>query len=364
MDKFTHSSLITEPYQLTYSYYTSPGFGDQVSKDASLPVLMIVHGFPDDAHMWEGAVPSLQKLGYPMLLPDLLGFSGSSKPTDPTMYNYKQQADSLRQVLEKEGVKGKRVIPIGHDWGSGTVQRFFLYHRDVCIGLSLLSLAYVVPSPEHFSLHTANYETSKRFGYPQWAYWEFFCAPDAPEIMRRDLGRFWEVNNGNYPSPNPEEKGRDIWMREMFCVKNGMREYMTRTGKYADGWTAPLKNYPQGEKNRKEYIERMSRDGFEGPVCYYHSLANNTMLKEEQELCKKGPNGEDKRVIDVPLLYIGQTGDWVCRTDLMKDSVDLGLVKDLEEKIIDAGHWCLSEKPEEIAKAIGDWVVKRFPIKK
>ncbi len=362
MDEFAHKQKITSPYSLTYSYYLSPNFNEIASSKTSIPILLLLHGFPDNAHMWADAIPHLSMLGYPMILPDLLGFSGSSKPTDPSRYNYLQQANSLSQILDYEGVKGKRVVPIGHDWGSATAQRFYLYHRDRCVGLCLLSLAYQIPSPEPFDLSTANDQTAKRFGYPQWSYWEFFTAPDAPELMRQNLERFWEVNNGNYPSPLPEENGRDIWMREMFCTKNAMREYITQTGKYAN-WIVPLKDYPDGHKLKQKFIERFSRDGFEGPVCYYHSLANNTMLEDEKELCGKDENGQDRRLIDVPFLYIGQTGDWVCRTNLMSDAKEQGLVTDLEEKVVEAGHWCLYEKPQEIAEAIGDWLQRRFPVK-
>ena len=363
MDNFKHKSLITSPYSLTYSYYLSPDFTSHANSSSTLPILLLLHGFPDDAHMWEGAIPHLSSLGYPMVLPDLLGFSGSSKPTDPSRYNYRQQANSLAQILDHEGITEKRIIPIGHDWGSATAQRFYLYHRDRCVGLCLLSLAYQIPSPEPFDLAAANEQTAKRFGYPQWSYWEFFTAPDGPELMRQNLERFWEVNNGNYPSPLPEESGRDIWMREMFCTKNAMRQYVTGTGKYKD-WTVKRKDYPDGEKLKQKFIERMSRDGFEGPVCYYHSLANNTMLEDEKQLCEKDENGKDKRVVDVPLLYIGQTGDWVCRTDLMADAKEQGLVSDLEEKVVQAGHWCLYEKPQEIAEVIGDWLRKRYPTTK
>lgn len=309
-------------------------------------------------------MPHMLKLDYPMILPDLLGFSGSSKPTDPYRYNYKTQANALAQILDTEGLRSttRRTIVVGHDWGSATAQRLYLYHRERFIGICLISLAYQIPSPQPFSLWTANHETTKQFGYGQWLYWEFFTAPDAPEIMRQNLELFWEVNNGNYPSPLPEENGRDIWMREMFCVKNAMREYVTQTGRWA-GKRVALKNYPQGDAQKQKFIKRMSRDGFEGPVCYYLSLANNTMLDDEKELCQPGPGGEDKRKIEVPMLFIGQTGDWVCRTDLMAPAKQQGLVKDLEEKVIDAGHWCLYECPEKVAEAIGEWLVRKFPIR-
>ena len=116
LDTFEHKTLVTKPKSLTYSYFLSPNFNKK--QDPSVPTLVFIHGYPDDAYMWAGAVPHMLKLPYPFLLVDLLGFGGSSKPTDPPNYNYKQQADSIAQILDEEGV-GSNVIPIGHDWGSG-----------------------------------------------------------------------------------------------------------------------------------------------------------------------------------------------------------------------------------------------------
>lgn len=362
MDHFEHKSLVTKPYDLTYSYYTSPQFHATVKK--GVPALILIHGFPDDAHMWAGAVPKLLELPYPIAILDLLGFGGSSKPTDPSKYNYKQQADSIAQILDKEAVpKEGAVIPVGHDWGSATAQRFYLYHRERCVGLTILSLAYQIPSPEPFDLEKANAATAERFGYPQWEYWNFFTAPDAPKLMAQNLERVWEANNGQHPSPDPKENGHDVWMRDMFCTPGLMREYVTGTGRYKD-YTVPLRYYPNMEQVKKAFIDRLGRDGFEAPVCYYHSLAQNTMLDEERSLCPATNGGKDLRKIEVPMLYIGQSGDWVCRVDLMSDAVKEGLVKDLEEKVVQGGHWILYEKPDEIAAILGDWLSRRFSVSK
>lgn len=373
MDDFENKSVITKPHSLTYSYYTSPAFKEKL--DASVPTLLFVHGFPDHALMWEATIAKLKNLPYPMLAVDLLGMGKSSKPADAVLYNYRKQADAIAQILDKEGVPNN-VIPIGrsrrsdkdllltslgHDWGSATSQRFYLYHKKRCVGLSLISLAYQVPSTEPFDLDTVNDATAKRFGYPQWEYWKFFTAPDAANLLRENLERFWEINNGNYPSPKPEEHGRDIWMREMFCTPNAFRDYITQTGAYTDK-TVSSKPYPDLENVKASFIQRLSRDGLEGPVNYYHSLKNNTMLEDERALCNT--ENDQARKIEVPLLYIGQTGDWVCRTDLMSDAKDQGLVSDIEEKVVDAGHWVMYEKPEEIAKLLRDWLTRKFPVKK
>lgn len=200
----------------------------------------------------------------------------------------------------------------GHDWGSATAQRFYLYHRQRCIGLSINSLAYQIPSPAPFDLDEQNQQTAKRFGYPQWEYWNFFTSPSAPNLMRQNIRRFYEVMHGNLPSSDPKEGGRDIWMREMFCVPGAMQDYITSSGKYKN-WTVDLKPYAEDEELWERFRERLCRDGLEGPVNYYFSLKENTMLGDERALCE---TEKDKR-IDVPVLYIGQTGDWVCRTDLV-----------------------------------------------
>jgi len=116
MSKLEHKTLATKPFHLTYSYYLSPDFNNKL--DPSIPTLVFLHGFPDDAYMWAGAVPSLLKLSYPFVLVDILGLGGSSKPTDAANYNYRQQANSINQILDQEKVPNN-VIPIGHDWGSG-----------------------------------------------------------------------------------------------------------------------------------------------------------------------------------------------------------------------------------------------------
>jgi soluble epoxide hydrolase/lipid-phosphate phosphatase len=122
MNKLEHKTLVTEPHDLTYSYYLSPDFNKKL--DSSVPTLVFLHGYPDDAYMWAGAVPLMLKLPYPFILVDILGLGDSSKPTDASLFNYRKQANSIAQILDREKVPNN-VIPIGHDWGSRRQWLFF-----------------------------------------------------------------------------------------------------------------------------------------------------------------------------------------------------------------------------------------------
>ena len=82
------------------------------------------------------------------------------------------------------------------------------------------------------------------------------------------------------------------------------REYVAKEGKYKD-FTVDLKPYAKDPELQKRYMERMKKDSYAAPVNYYHSLKDNHNLEDESTFSE-----EDKK-ITVPLLYIGQTGDWV-----------------------------------------------------
>ena len=143
----------------------------------------------------------------------------------------------------------------------------------------------------------------------------------------------------------------------MFDVPNGIREYLTSTGKY-EGYTVRLHPYAKDANLRKQLEDRWRSYGLKGPVYYYHTLKNDIMLEDEKELIDR-PEGTK---IEVSHLYIGMTGDWVCRTDLTKDAIDAGLVDDVEEKVVDAHHWCSydPEKGIEIAGIILDWLGRKY----
>lgn len=48
----------------------------------------------------------------------------------------------------------------------------------------------------------------------------------------------------------------------------------------------------------------------------------------------------------------------------MSDAKEAGLVDDVEEKVVEAGHWVMYEKPEEMAGLMKDWLERRFPVQK
>jgi 2-hydroxymuconate-semialdehyde hydrolase len=83
------------------------------------PAVVLLHGFPSSSHLWRDLVPVLAPR-FRAIAPDLLGYGGSSKPTDPAALTITAQAAAVRELLRTLAVEGAAVI--GHDIGGGVAQ--------------------------------------------------------------------------------------------------------------------------------------------------------------------------------------------------------------------------------------------------
>jgi NAD(P)-dependent dehydrogenase (short-subunit alcohol dehydrogenase family)/pimeloyl-ACP methyl ester carboxylesterase len=86
------------------------------SGPASAPVLLAVHGYPDDHSVWDGVTahlaPQLRVVRY-----DVRGAGLSDAPTATRSYRLDQLVDDVITVLDDVAAEGQ-VQLLGHDWGS------------------------------------------------------------------------------------------------------------------------------------------------------------------------------------------------------------------------------------------------------
>jgi pimeloyl-ACP methyl ester carboxylesterase len=80
------------------------------------PVVML-HGFPDDAHAWDRVAPPLAQAGYRVLAPYLRGY-GATRFPDPAMPRMAEQAAIGQDVLDfADALRLPRIALAGYDWG-------------------------------------------------------------------------------------------------------------------------------------------------------------------------------------------------------------------------------------------------------
>ena len=91
-------------------------FGD--IDDTTLPLAVLVHGFPDTPNTWRHLGPDLAGRGYRVVAPWLPGYDApTNKPISVGTY--------VRSVLDARGTyrADERAVLIGHDWGAVGVVR-------------------------------------------------------------------------------------------------------------------------------------------------------------------------------------------------------------------------------------------------
>ena len=82
--------------------------------DIKRPTFLLLHGFPSSSWDWRHQISQLSRAGYGVLVPDLLGYGDTDKPTELQAYSMKRMSGHVAEILRKQGLR--KVIGVGHDW--------------------------------------------------------------------------------------------------------------------------------------------------------------------------------------------------------------------------------------------------------
>jgi pimeloyl-ACP methyl ester carboxylesterase len=103
------------------------------------PAFVLMHGFPDNLHIWDDLVPYLIASGRRVVTFDFLGFGASDKPAGAA-YSFKQQLADLEAVVEALGL-GK-IVPVAHDSSGFASINYALAHPEGVDSVIMLDSAY------------------------------------------------------------------------------------------------------------------------------------------------------------------------------------------------------------------------------
>ncbi|MEJ1977949.1 MAG: alpha/beta hydrolase [Acetobacteraceae bacterium] len=103
------------------------------------PAFVLLHGFPDNLHIYDELIPYLVAAGRRVVTFDFLGYGASDKPAGAT-YSFKQQQDDLEAVVE--ALHLDKIVPVGHDAGGPAAINFAIDHPDRVTALCMLNSFY------------------------------------------------------------------------------------------------------------------------------------------------------------------------------------------------------------------------------
>lgn len=266
------------------------------------PVAVLCHGFPELAFSWRHQIAPLVDAGYRVLVPDMRGYGGSSRPEDPAGYDALTLAADLVGLLDD--VDAERGVFIGHDWGSATVWNLALAHPDRVRAVAGLSVP-VAPRP-----------------------------PVPPiSVLRQRLGEDFYM----------------VWFQEPGVADAVLAADVRRTlladDVHASAWREPADLAPRPWLTEAEFavfVDTFERTGFTGGLNYYRAMERTWEVTEPLA----------GRTIDCPSLFLTGSEDLV-RKFMPGDRLD-SVLTDLRDVVVveGAGHWIQQERPAEVNAAL------------
>lgn len=104
------------------------------------PAFVLMHGFPDNLHIYDDLVPYLSAGGRRVVVFDFLGFGASDKPVG-AKYSFEQQLGDLHAVVESLGLD--KIVPVGHDSSGPAAVNYAMEHPEHVDSICLLNSFYL-----------------------------------------------------------------------------------------------------------------------------------------------------------------------------------------------------------------------------
>jgi len=101
------------------------------------PVVVLLHGWPQDRSAWGPVADRLVGAGLRVLAPDQRGYSPGARPRSTSAYRMSQLVADVLALVDASGAA--RVHLVGHDWGGAVAWAFAERHPDRLESLTVAS---------------------------------------------------------------------------------------------------------------------------------------------------------------------------------------------------------------------------------
>ena len=143
------------------------------------PVVLLLHGWPDDRSSWESVASSLQSAGLRTIVPSLRGFGRTRflSSDTPRTGNSAVHALDMIALLDELGVESFCVA--GHDWGSNIAEALAVGWPD-----RVARLAMLATPPRLGGMPTPPFQQTQR----QWYHWFMATRRGATAVRADPIG--------------------------------------------------------------------------------------------------------------------------------------------------------------------------------
>lgn len=265
------------------------------------PLLIFLHGFPEQAWTWKPYLEHFASAGYRVLAPDQRGYNLSDKPRSIGDYALSELAQDVVGLIHWAGQAQADIV--GHDWGGVVAWTLCHKHAEWIRRAVIINMAH----PAVFRAH--QFGSFKQF--KKSLYTLFFQLPWLPE-RRLSQDGFARLTNTLVRSSRPGTFDPEI----LACYRAAWRQ----------------------------------RGALTGMINWYRAVFR----------VGRAPRGSDQprpRLIQVPLLMIWGARDRFLGREMVEPSLERcaeGHVEWIEE----GTHWVHHEFPAQVTGFIREWLGK------
>ncbi|KAF8998851.1 Alpha/Beta hydrolase protein [Cyathus striatus] len=308
---------------LSYNYYFS-------KPAAGKPTLLFLHGFPSTSYDWRYQVALFQSRNYGIIVPDLLGYGGTDKPSDPALYAVTLIAKDVIDVLDAEGISD-RVIAVGHDWGSKVASRLANLYTDRFVAFAFFAVSYIAPNPL-LPYDTLKEHVKKAFGREVFGYWEFFSDEDAVALCEKNFDSFFSLLFA---------KDSSLWVPNV--TETGATRAWIESNKHTD-----IASY-LSEEEIKNHKHALLSNGLAGPFTWFKVLTSTVDLEDSKTI------PQEKYPVSKPTFFGACKQDLVAMAPVgqatMEQFCSSAVIKEY-----DAAHWVILEAKDQVNSDLAAWV--------
>jgi pimeloyl-ACP methyl ester carboxylesterase len=308
--------------------HTIPGAGIHLSVTVAGqgPLVILMHGWPEQSLSWRHQIPALTAAGYRVAVPDMRGYGHSGKPEDPAAYTLDTIADDMQAIATALGAP--RWVAVGHDWGAPAAWRCALRFPDSVVAVFGMSVPHAgAPKIDFMKVVDALYPD--RFFYIRYfqdigvAEAEMAHVPDLAHALKRI---FWSASGDG--------------------VRAHKRRHVPRDAKLMESWDeapdAPLSFMPDAEL--AQYAALFQAGGWRGPLNWYRNFPQNGADAQAYgDNIIRQPAGFLAGELEVVLAMLPNQLE-----NMRAHLADLRM----EVRPAGAGHWIQQERPAETNAAL------------
>lgn len=148
-------------------------FAVDIRGDKTDTPVILLHGFPESAVMWDKFMDELTANGYYAIAPNQRGYSAGARPEDVDQYKLKYLSSDIVAIADQLGLEKFHVI--GHDWGAAVGWTVSAENPDRVISYAAISVPHVDAFGKAYREDPSQFESS--------AYIRFFQKAILPEFM-------------------------------------------------------------------------------------------------------------------------------------------------------------------------------------